>query len=73
MPYNYAKAFEKQPERLTVDQIKEIGVTAIIHYRYEFPDVEYVEVEFYMETEHVEATGGPEPRLYSWKSLGFDY
>jgi hypothetical protein len=25
-----------------------------------------------METKHVEVTGGPEPRLYSWKQLGFE-
>ena len=71
MAYNYAHAFAERP-CLTQEQIKEIAVSAIIEYRYEFPDVVSIEVQFYMESKHVEATGdGGEPRLYSWKQLGF--
>lgn len=70
MGFNYAQAFLEQPG-LSEEQIKQIGVAAILAYRFEFPDVEYIEVEFYMETKHVEAAGGPESRLYSWKQLGF--
>lgn len=71
MGYNYSSAFLERPS-LSEALIKEIGVAAIILYKAEFPDVEYIEVAFYMETKHVEATGGPEPRLYSWKQLGFE-
>ena len=70
MSYNYHAAFQ-QPTGYTKQQLEEIAVAACCAYGMEFPDAKDVDVDFYFETKHVEVTGGPEPRLYSWKQLGF--
>lgn len=69
--YNFYQAFHPTTQ-LPEKQCKEIGVAAIIQYRYEFEDVEYIEVKFYFDTKTVEVLGGPEIRIYSWKELGFE-
>ena len=69
--YNYLEAFNIPPQ-LSEDQLKEIALAATFLYFEEFPEAQGGIVAFYMETKHVEVTGGPEPRLYSWKQLGFE-
>ena len=70
--YNFYEAFHPTAQ-LSKQQCKMVGVAAILQYRFEFEDVEYIEVSFFMDTKHVEVTGGPEIRIYSWKELGFEF
>jgi hypothetical protein len=73
MGYNYLQAFTEQPQQPEICEncIRNIAATAIIHYKHEFPDVQQIHCEFYLSSKHVECTGAAEPRLYSFKQLGF--
>jgi len=74
MPYNYATAFAPPVHVPTKQQLSEITVAALIVYSTAFPAAENMKFSIYCETKHIELSAeGYEPRLYSWKELGFEF
>ncbi len=70
MGYDYHANFLAKAE-LDPSVVKSIALAAVNRYMQAFPETTATQVTFYTETKHVEVEGGLEPRLYSWKQLGF--